>query len=327
MQAMGFKFQEEALLETLTMDVIKSSEIEGEILNPEQVRSSIARRLGIEVAGLIVAERTVDGVVEMMLDATQQYEHPLTEDRLFGWHGALFPTGRSGLHKIKVGGWREEVMQVTSGGMGQEKIHFEAPAPEQVPGEMQYFLSWMNSEQDLDPVIKAAVAHLWFVTIHPFDDGNGRIARAIADLQLARADKSKQRFYSMSAQLLKERNGYYDILEHTQKGGLDITLWLEWFMDCLFRSMDYSEATIDKVLVRSRFWEINRHVEFNVRQHKMIHSLFEDFFGSLRVSTWAKMTRTSTDTALRDIQDLVDKGILKREGSGRGTSYHLKSEK
>ncbi len=327
MQGMGFKFQEETMLQTLTIDVIKTSEIEGEVLNPEQVRSSIARRLGIEVAGTVIAERAVDGVVEMMLDATQHYDKPLTEDRLFGWHGSLFPTGRSGPYKIKVAGWREDAIQVTSGAMGKEKIHFDAPTAQQVPNEMQHFLAWMNKEQDLDPVVKAAVAHFWFVTVHPFDDGNGRIARAIADLQLARADKSKQRFYSMSAQILKERNEYYDILEHTQKGGLDITLWLEWFMDCLFRSMDYTDVTIDKILVRGRFWEVNRHVEFNTRQQKMIQSLLDDFFGTLKVSTWAKMAKTSTDTALRDIQDLVDKGILNREGSGRSTSYRLKSEK
>ncbi len=325
MQAMGFKFQEETMLQTLTQDVIKSSEIEGEVLNPEQVRSSIARRLGIEVAGTIVAERAIDGVVEMMLDATQHYDAPLTDDRLYGWHAALFPTGRSGLYKIKVGSWRDDAMQVTSGPMGKEKIHFDAPEADQMPDEMQRFLSWMNDEQELDPVIKAAVAHFWFVTIHPFDDGNGRIARALADLQLARADKSKQRFYSMSAQILKERNAYYDILEHTQKGDLDITLWLEWFLDCLYRSMDYTEITINKILARGQFWENYRDVEFNARQQKMLQSLLDDFFGGLNVSKWAKMTNTSTDTALRDIQFLIDKGVLERKGSGRSTRYHLKS--
>ena len=323
MQALGFKLQEETMLQTLTMDVVKSSEIEGKLLNTEQVRSSIARRLGIEVAGAITVERDVEGVVEMMLDATQNYEQLLTEERLFGWHGALFPTGRSGLYKIKVAAWRNGPMQVVSGAMGKEKVHFEAPSAEKVPKEMPGFLHWLNDTQELDPVIKAAIAHLWFVTIHPFDDGNGRIARAIADMQLARADQSKQRFYSMSAQIVKERSDYYDILENTQKGSLDITQWLEWFLDCLYRSMEYTEHTIDKIIERSYFWENNRYIEFNSRQQKMLQVLLDDFFGKLNVSKWAKMTKISTDTALRDIQDLVKKGILEQEGGGRSTSYKL----
>lgn len=324
MQALGFKLQEETMLQALTQDVVNSSGIEGEILNPEQVRSSIAKRLGIDVAGTVKAERYVEGVVEMMLDATQHYDHPLTADRLFGWHAALFPTGRSGLYKIKVGGWRDDSMEVTSGPMGREKVHFEAPGADRVPGEMTTFLDWMNGEQDLDPVIKAAVAHFWFVTIHPFDDGNGRIARAIADLQLARADNSKQRFYSMSAQILQERNEYYDILEKSQKGDMNITMWLEWFLNCLYRSMEHTEQTINKIITRGKFWETWRDVEFNARQTKMLQALLDDFFGTLSVSKWAKMAKTSTDTALRDIQDLLDKDILEREGSGRSTRYRLR---
>ncbi len=325
MQALGFKLQEETMLQTLSMDVAKSSEIEGKLLNIDQVRSSIARRLGLEIAGTVSVEREVDGVVEMMLDATQHYNLPLTEDRLFGWHAALFPAGRSGTSKINVAEWRDVPMQVVSGPMGRETVHFEAPSSEKVAIEMSGFLNWLNDTQDLDPVIKAAIAHLWFVTIHPFEDGNGRIARAIADMQLARADKSKQRFYSMSAQILKERKGYYDILEQTQKGDLNITQWLEWFMNCLYHSMDQTEDTLQKILERSRFWEQNRNTTFNPRQQKMLQILLDNFFGKLNVSKWAKMTGISTDTALRDMQDLVNKEILEQEGSGRSTCYHLKN--
>lgn len=322
-KALGFRFQEETLLYTLTQDVLKSSEIEGELLNPEQVRSSIARRLGIEVAGTIHAERNVEGVVEMMLDATQNYTQELTEERLFGWHAALFPTGRSGMHKINVGAWREHPMQVTSGYMGKEIVHFEAPEANRLSKEMQTFLTWLNGKEEMDAVIKAAIAHLWFVTIHPFDDGNGRTARAIADLLLARADQSSQRFYSMSAQIQQERNSYYAILERTQKGDLDITEWLNWFLDCLYRSMESTEKTIEKALERARFWEVHQSLDFNARQQKMLQVLLDDFFGKLNVSKWAKMTKTSTDTALRDIQDLLKKDILIKEGAGRSTSYRI----
>ena len=323
MQGLGFRLQEETVLKTLTMDVLKSSEIEGELLNPEQVRSSIARRLGIEIAGTVPAERNVEGIVEMMLDATQKYELPLTAERLYDWHAALFPTGRSGMFKIKVGAWRDGAMQVTSGPMGKETVHFDAPAAEKVPREMTQFLAWMQNEHELDPVLKAALAHLWFVTIHPFDDGNGRIARAIADLQLARADESTQRFYSMSAQIQAERNTYYDILESTQKGDLDVTEWMEWFLDCLMRSMEQTDDTIAKTLARAKFWETHRDTEFNARQQKILGLLLEDFFGKLQVSKYAKINKTSSDTALRDIQDLMKKGILEQEGSGRSTSYVL----
>lgn len=323
-KALGFKFQEETLLYTLTQDVLKSSEIEGELLNPEQVRSSIARRLGINVAGTVHAERHVEGVVEMMLDATQNYKGALTEDRLFGWHAALFPTGRSGMYKINVGAWRAHPMRVTSGFMGKEIVHFEAPEANRLRKEMQVFLNWLNDKKEIDAVIKAAIGHLWFVTIHPFDDGNGRTARAIADMLLARADQSQQRFYSMSAQIQQERNDYYAILERTQKGDLDITGWLDWFLDCLYRSMDSTEKTIEKAIERARFWEIHQTVDFNTRQQKMLQVLLDDFFGKLNVSKWAKMTKTSTDTALRDIQDLLKKDILVQEGAGRSTSYRVK---
>ena len=323
MQGLGFELQDETMLKALTLDVIKSSEIEGEMLNHEQVRSSIARRLGIDIAGAVHAERNVEGIVEMMLDATQNFDMPLTADRLYNWHGALFPTGRSGMYKIKTAAWRDDVMQVTSGAMGREVVHFEAPAPEKVAKEMESFLEWFEQEQDLDPVLKGALAHLWFVTIHPFDDGNGRITRAITDLQLARADQSKKRFYSMSAQIQVERNKYYDILERTQKSDLDITEWLQWFLDCLLRSMDQTDETIATTLIRAKFWETNRVLELNARQQKILSMLLDDFFGKLQVSKYAIITKTSADTALRDLQDLVKKGVLEIEGSGRGTSYRL----
>jgi Fic family protein len=324
MQALGFRIQEETMLKALTMDVMKSSEIEGELLNPEQVRSSIARRLGIEIAGALSAERDVEGIVEMMLDATQRHDTPLTAERLFDWHAALFPTGRSGMYKIKTAAWRDDVMQVTSGTMGKETVHFEAPPASKVEGEMTIFLNWIEKYTDLDAVLKAGLAHLWFITIHPFDDGNGRIARAITDLLLARADKSPQRFYSMSAQIQAERNKYYDILESTQKGNLDITAWLLWFLDCLMRCMDQTDATIKKTMARAQFWETNKETLFNARQQKILQLLLDDFFGILSVSKYAKIVKTSTDTALRDLQDLVKKNVLEQQGSGRSTSYKLK---
>jgi Fic family protein len=324
MQALGFQIQEETMLKALTMDVMKSSEIEGELLNPEQVRSSIARRLGIEIAGAIPSERNVEGIVEMMLDATQHYTIPLTEERLFDWHAALFPIGRSGMHKIKTAAWRDDVMQVTSGPMGKERVHFEAPAASKVPREMSLFLEWIEKEQNLDLVLKAGLAHLWFVTIHPFDDGNGRIARALTDMLLAQADKSPQRFYSMSAQIQAERNEYYNILENTQKGDLDITPWLIWFLDCLIRSMDQTDETIAKTMVRAQFWETHKETLLNARQQKILQLLLDNFYGNLNVSKYAKIVKTSTDTALRDLQDLVKKDIIEQLGSGRSTSYRLK---
>lgn len=327
MNALGFRLKETAFLDTLTLDVTKSSEIEGEYLNTDQVRSSIARRLGIDLAGAVPADRDVDGVVEMMLDATQKYEEDLTEERLFGWHAALFPTGRSGMYKITVGDWRTSAagpMQVVSGAMGKEKVHFEAPEAEKLLSEMDPFLAWFNGKSQNDPVIKAAIAHLWFVTIHPFDDGNGRITRALTDMLLARADQSPQRFYSMSAQILREKNAYYDLLEHTQKGGLDITEWISWFLDCLFHSMDHTEETLAGVFDRNRFWEHHGKTALNSRQRQMVDRLLDGFFGNLTSSKWAKMTKSSPDTALRDIQDLISKGILiKEEGGGRSTNYAL----
>lgn len=330
MSALGFELREKALLETLTADVVKSSEIEGEKLNEAQVRSSIAKRLGIELAGAVPAERNVEGVVEMMLDATQNYSKKLTADRLFNWHAALFPTGRSGMQRITVADWRGPEagpMQVVSGAMGRERVHFEAPTAERLPQEMEKFLNWFNTTNDTDPVIKAAVAHLWFVTIHPFDDGNGRITRAITDMQLARADESPLRFYSMSAQILKERPMYYGLLESTQKGGLDITAWIKWFLKCLNHSMDQTEQTMTAIMQRKTFWEKHRETTLNPRQQKMIAVLLDDFFGSLNTSKWAKMTKSSPDTALRDIQDLLEKGVLeKTDAGGRSTSYTLITE-
>ena len=328
MEAMGFGLQAEANLQTLTLDVLKSSEIEGELLDADQVRSSIARRLGMDIGGLVPADRNVEGVVEMMLDATQQYQQPLSADRLYGWHAALFPTGRSGIHKITVGAWRDnqqdDPMQVVSGAMGKEKVHFQAPDADRLDEEMGKFISWFNEDKDTDPVIKAAMAHLWFVTIHPFDDGNGRIARAITDMQLSRADESAQRFYSMSAQIRNERKEYYEILESTQKGSMDITDWLTWFLHCLDRALESTTETLAVVMKKARFWEKHATTILNQRQQHMLNKLLDGFVGKLNSSKWAKITKTSPDTALRDIQDLINKNILMKEaGGGRSTSYVL----
>ncbi len=324
MSALGFNLRSEAMLNTLTLDILKSNEIEGEILNPDQVRSSLARHLGMDIAGLVPTDRHIDGVVEMMLDATQKYADPLTDDRLFGWHTAMFPAGRSGLHKITIGDWRKGPMHVVSGAWGKEKIHFEAPEAEKLPDEMQQFFDWFNSSNDIDPVIKAAVAHFWFVTIHPFDDGNGRIARAIADLQLARADDSTQRFYSMSAQIQKERKSYYDILERSQKSNLDITDWIEWFLLCLDNALSDTSEILSTVLHKAQFWERHSDTVLNARQGLMLNKLLDGFVGKLTTSKWGKIAKCSHDTALRDIQDLVEKEILIKEGAGgRSTSYML----
>jgi Fic family protein len=329
MEKIGFSLQAEANLQTLTLDVLKSSEIEGELLNPEQVRSSIARRLGMDIGGLVPADRHTEGVVEMMLDATQQYQLPLTAERLQGWQAALFPTGRSGMHKIVTGAWRDnepqDPMQVVSGAAGREKVHFEAPAAELLPDEMNTFINWFNTPTaDTDPVLKAAIAHLWFVTIHPFDDGNGRIARAVTDMQLAWADKTAQRFYSMSAQIRKERNAYYDILEQTQKGNLDITEWLHWFLQCMSRAIAASAQLLQSVLRKASFWKQHENTTLNQRQVLLLNKLLDGFEGKLNSSKWAAITKTSGDTALRDIQDLLNKKILEKEvGGGRSTSYLL----
>ena len=327
MEALGFSLREEASLQTLTEEVVKSSEIEGEALDREQVRSSIARRLGIDIGGLEPVDRHVEGVVEMILDATEKYEEPLTEERLFGWHAALFPTGRSGMTRITVGGWRTDrsgAMQVVSGAVGRERVHYEAPVAARLPDEMRAFLHWYNDDQHLDPVLKAGLAHLWFVTIHPFEDGNGRIARAIADQALARSERSAQRFYSMSAQIRRERNAYYDMLEATQKGDLDITAWLAWFFACLDRAIDGAETILATVLAKARFWEGHTTTPFNARQRGVINRLFDGFEGKLTSSKWAKLAKCSQDTALRDIDDLVKRGVLVKDAAGgRSTSYSL----
>ena len=327
MEAFGFKLRAEANLESLTEEVIKSSEIEGEVLNRDQVRSSIARRLGVDIGALTPAERNVEGVVEMMLDATGKYSEPLTSERLFGWHAALFPTGRSGMSKITVGAWRNDKsgpMQVVSGPISHERVHYEAPKASALDQEMNAFLDWLNNNNDIDPVLKAAVAHLWFVTIHPFDDGNGRIARAIADMALARSEKSAQRFYSMSAQIRRERNAYYDILEATQKDKLDITPWLQWFLDCLDRAFDGADTILASVLKKARFWKLHAGESFNDRQRAMIDRLFNGFEGNLTSSKWAQLAKCSQDTALRDIDDLVGRGILTKDAAGgRSTNYSL----
>jgi Fic family protein len=327
MEGLGFSLRAEAVLQTLTLDVVKSSEIEGEILDRDQVRSSIARRLGLDIDGLAPADRSVEGVVEMMLDATQNYNSPLTEERLFGWHASLFPTGYSGMSKIAVGRWRDDSggpMQVVSGALGRERVHFEAPAAKRLRKEMAVFLKWFNGPDETDPVLRAGIAHLWFVTIHPFADGNGRIARAIADMALARSEQSVQRFYSMSAQIRAERKAYYDMLEKTQKNGRDVTEWLEWFVGCLDRAFDSTEATLGNVLRKARFWDAHRSTPLNDRQREMLNKLVNGFEEKLSSSKWAKMTKCSQDTALRDILDLVERGILSKDpGGGRSTSYSL----
>jgi len=327
MEALGFDLRAEAMLSTLTEDVVKSSEIEGEDLDTQQVRSSIARRLGMEIKGLIPSDRNVDGVVELMLDATQNYAAPLTEDRLFGWHASLFPTGRSGLQRITVAGWRDDAegpMQVVSGPFGREKVHYEAPAAGRVAEEMAGFLAWFESPFAHDPVLKAALAHLWFVTIHPFEDGNGRIARAIADMALARSEGLAERFYSMSAEIRQQRSAYYDVLEQTQKGGMDATGWLIWFLGCLDGAISQAEAVLGDVLAKAAFWDRHKAAPLNERQRMMLNRLLDGFEGKLNTSKWAKIAKCSQDTALRDIEGLIALGILAKEGAGgRSTSYAL----
>jgi Fic family protein len=324
-ELLGFELKDEANLETLIQDVLQTSAIEGEILNPEFVRSSIATRLGLEYSGLEQSDRHVEGIVELMLDATQNDNKIVTKERLFNWHAALFPTGRSGMYKIEVANWRLVPMQVVSGGMGRETVHYEAPKAENVVSEMKQFINWYNNEQNLEPILKAAVAHLWFITIHPFDDGNGRIARAITDMQLSKADGVNQRFYSMSTEINLQKKSYYTILERTQKGDLDITEWIIWFLECLKNSMLSSSIIVDKVVKKHQFWAKNSGLINNERQHKMLTKLMDPFEGTLTTSKWAKMAKTSPDTALRDITDLVNKGILiKADSGGRSTHYMLK---
>lgn len=327
MQVIGLSQCEDAVLLTLTQDVIKSSEIEGEKLDKEQVRSSLVRKLGMDRLGLVPSDRDVDGVVEMMLDATQNYKTPLTQERLFAWHAALFPAGYSGMTKITVGHWRSEEagpMQVISGRIGRVKVHFEAPPAERVPAEMECFLAWFNSEEAIDPVIKAVVAHIWFVTIHPFEDGNGRIARALTDLLLARSENSEQRFYSFSSQIQKNREKYYTVLEDIQKGDLAITEGLIWFLSVLIEAVNSAAQFTDDVLKKARFWEYHKDKVINERQRKILNLLMDGFEGKLTSSKWAKIAHCSQDTATRDINDLIQAAILKKdEGGGRSTSYSL----
>jgi Fic family protein len=328
MESLGFELRGEAFLETLTLDVLKSAEIEGEVYHPEQVRSSIAQRLGMDYAGTMASDRNVDGMVDMMLDATRNCFEPLTRERLFDWHAALFPTGRSGMFKIVVADWRKDTagkMQVISGAAGREKVHFQAPDAVLMDAEMSRFLHWLNHEEAIDRVLKAAVAHLWFVSIHPFQDGNGRITRAITDMLLARSDRSQQRYYSMSAQIRIERKDYYQVLEKTQKGTLDITAWIVWFLSCLIRALHATQAITDKVLAKADFWNRHANKVMNERQLNILNTLLDSFEGKLTSMKWAKMAKCSKDSAIRDMNDLIDKGILKKEDAGgRSTHYILK---
>jgi len=328
MESFGFELRQEASLNTLTNDIVKSSAIEGENLNSQEVRSSIARRLGIDIAGLVPASRDVEGIVEIMLDATLQFSNPLTKERLFDWHAALFPTGRSGMHKITVGSWRTlEVgpMQVISGPIGHEKVHYEAPSADKLEKEMQDFINWFDNECSIDLVLKAGIAHFWFVTIHPFEDGNGRIARAIGDMMLARADHTSDRFYSLSSQIESERKDYYKQLEKQQRSSPEITEWLEWFLDCLGRAISNAEITLSKVVFKAKLWDKINQRPVNERQRLIINRMLEDNFeGYMNTSKYAKISKCSNDTALRDIQDLRDRGVfIQNPGKGRSTSYRL----
>lgn len=324
MESLGFSEQKEAALNSLTLEAVKTSEIEGEILSANAVRSSLARKLGMDIAGLAPSDRRVDGIVEVLLDATGNFAEPLTKDRLFRWHTALLP-GRTDL---RIGAWRDDAkgpMQVVSGQIGAETVHYEAPPAGRLDAEMTTFLEWENGGGSIDPVLKAAIAHLWFVTIHPFDDGNGRIARAIADRALARSENSSQRFYSMSAQIRLERKAYYDALELTQKDSLDITPWLSWFLGCLDRAFTGAENQLARVLEKERFWKARAGISLNERQLMIVNRLLDGFEGKLTTQKWAKLAKCSHDSALRDIQDLIERGILvKDEAGGRSTSYSLK---
>jgi Fic family protein len=327
MEDLGLSLQNEAQLETLTLDIVKSNEIEGEILEQQQVRSSVANRLGLPTAGLPIPSRHIDNVVEMMLDATRQYLKPLTQQRLFGWHASLFPSSYSGLNKIAVGKWRKDTngpMQVVSGSMGKERVHFQAPTAERLPEEMEKFLHWFNQSQPLDSMLKSGLAHLRFVTIHPFEDGNGRIARAIGDMQLCRADETDKRFYSLSTQIQKERSEYYRILELTQRGDTEITSWLEWYLSCINRSLTTTDNTLSAVNSKTVFWRKFTNTQFNDRQQLMLNKLLDGFDGKLTSTKWAKITKCSHDTALRDIKSLIDANILAQDKSGgRNTNYFI----
>ncbi|MEK6543914.1 MAG: Fic family protein [Elusimicrobiota bacterium] len=325
MESLGLLQRDEAVLQTLTFDVLKSSEIEGEVFDPGQVRSSVARRLGIDIAGLTPTDRRVDGVVEVILEATQNYAKPLTLKRLFGWHTALFSDAGA---KIRVGAWRDDAqgpMRVVSGAAGHERVHYEAPPSKRLDSEMVAFLAWANRTGDIDPILRAAQAHLWFVTLHPFDDGNGRIARAIADWALARSESSSRRFYSMSAQTQRQRKDYYDILERTQKGTLDVTDWMKWFLDCLDRALAGTEDTLASVFKKDQFWKTYATLAINERQRLMLNKLLDGFVGKLTSTKWAMLAKCSQDTAQRDIVALIERGILVKDSAGgRSTSYSLK---
>ena len=326
LEGLGFRFRDEAGLETMTSDVLKSSEIEGERLDLTQVRSSIARRLGLDIAGTGSRDRHVEGIVEMMLDATRQYAEPLTVDRLFAWHAALFPAGRSGMRKIVAGAWRTEPMEVVSGAIGREKVNFEAPAAARLKREMKRFIEWFNGPPTGDLVLRAAVAHLWFLTIHPFDDGNGRIARALADMILSRSEHSQRRFYSMSTEIRARRQDYYLLLERTQKGRtLDVTLWIRWFLECMRAAIANAHHTLAGIMAKGRFWETHAGSPFNGRQRKTLNKLLDGFEGKLTTSKWATIAGSSQDSALRDILDLVTRGALARDGEagGRSTGYRI----
>jgi Fic family protein len=323
----GLALRDQASLAALTEDVVKTSEIEGEQLNVASVRSSIARRLGVDIGALAPVDRHVEGVVEMVLDATANCDAPVTRERLFGWHAALFPTGYSGLSKIAIGAWRDDAsgpMQVVSGPVGRQRVHFEAPPADRLERETSTFLGWINGASNASPLIKAGLGHLWFVTLHPFDDGNGRIARAIGDLLLARADGSPQRFYSLSAQIQRDRTAYYDILERTQKGALDVTEWLAWFLATLHSAVDQAQHTLDAVLAKARFWQHWASTPLNERQAMLLNRLLDGFEGKLTSSKWAAIAKCSPDTALRDVNELLARGVLKKsDAGGRSTSYEL----
>lgn len=323
----GLALRDEASLVALTEDVVKTSAIEGENLSVASVRSSIARRLGVDIGALAPVDRHVEGVVDMVLDATTHAAAPVTESRLFGWHAALFPTGYSGMSRIAVGAWRTDAsgpMQVVSGPIGRQRVHFEAPPAARLANEVGRFLAWLNAAPVEPLLIRAGLAHLWFVTLHPFDDGNGRIARALGDLVLARADRSPQRFYSLSAQIQRERNAYYDVLERTQRGSLDVTEWLAWFLNALGRAVDHAHTTLDAVLVKARFWQRCAGLAMNERQVKVMNRLLDGFEGKLTTTKWAALAKCSQDTALRDITELVEHGVLRRSSSGgRSTSYEV----
>lgn len=322
----GFEEQNLSMLDSVTQEIVHSAKIEGEDLNRDSVRSSVARQLGLEYEGLPVPDHYTEGVVQVMMDAVQHYSMPLDAERLFSWHAALFPTGRSGIHKIAVARWREgyEPMQVVSGALGREKVHYEAPASKDVPMMMSELMTWVNAEEGLDPLVKAAVAHLWFVTVHPFDDGNGRLCRTLTELLLSRADKTSQRYYSLSSEILNHRKGYYDHLEQTQKGDLDITSWIKWFLQTLKTALENALQKTENVVRKAKFWDMHRTMAFNDRQRKVLNMLFDGFEGKLNSSKWYKINHCSQDTASRDIKDLVSKGVLRqtREG-GRSTNYEL----